>query len=251
MFKYIITFIVIFFSLQNLNAQVPEDVEENYGGFAWGIKSGLTVGTQKWNGTDRNPLLRYHGVLFMESIRNPNSALYGQIGYHIRGSSVQFASFVDQQTANLFRGFSEGYQFKNIVLGVGMKQKKDFRNNLKYFYGFGLRMEFTAKTNLPKLDTGNPYFGFFPFDDPATVKRLLGGFDVSGGFEMKFSEMVGGILQFTISPDFSRQYLQFPVNNVRDPFTGQNTTIPGQDIRNLSLEVSLGIKLLRKVIYVD
>ena len=97
----------------------------------------------------------------------------------------------------------------------------------------------------------NVYSLYFPIDDPNTVRHFNGGLDFIGGFEMKFSDTIGGILQFTLSPDITKQYFSVPIPNVRDPYSGQSVTIPAQDIRNLSLEISLGLRFLRKVIYVD
>ena len=37
-------------------------------GFAFGAKGGLTVGIQQWESFQRDPLLRYHGDLFVESL---------------------------------------------------------------------------------------------------------------------------------------------------------------------------------------
>ncbi len=237
-FLYCFLFFTFFLKAQN-----------ETGGFAWGFKTGLTMATQKWNGSNRDPLLRYHGVLFIESNDSEKSALFAQIGYHIRGSATRYGPFVDPATGNTYKGFTQGYQFKNFAISVGAKQKKDFRENLKYFYSFGIRGEFSAKNNLPAPGSG--YGAYFPSNDPNTVKRFVGGFDMGGGFEMKLSELVGGIFQVTISPDLTRQYYQLPINNVRNPYTGQKETIPLQDIRNLSLELSIGLKFLRKVIYVD
>ena len=32
--------------------------------FAWGLKGGMTVGTQKWDNRSRDPLIKYHGIAF-------------------------------------------------------------------------------------------------------------------------------------------------------------------------------------------
>lgn len=240
--KKTILYLFLFLFLQNTsNAQSSS-------GFYWGVKSGMTVGTQKWNGSDRSPLLRYHGVLFVESAGNEKSSFYAQAGYHIRGSAVRYSAYQDQSGV-LRAGFTDGYQFRNVSISTGVKQKFAYKDNVKYFYGFGLRGEYTINTNLPKGD--NVYSLYFPIDDPNTVRRFNGGMDFIGGFEMKFSDLIGGVLQFTLSPDVTKQYFSVPIPNVRDPYSGQSVTIPAQDIRNLSLEISLGIRFLRKVIYED
>ena len=235
-------FILLAFLIQNTT------YAQDTGGFAWGFKGGLTVGTQKWNGTDRSPLFRYHGVVFVESASNEKSAFYAQAGYHIRGSATRFGPYFDPFTGAYRSGFTNGYQFRNASLSVGVKQKFEYKENLKYFYGFGLRGEYTINTNLEK---GANVSGYFPVDDPNTVRHFNGGFDLIGGFEMKFSETIGGIFQITLSPDVTRQYFELAKPNVTDPYTRQRITIPAQEIKNFSLEISLGLRFLRKVIYVD
>ena len=37
-------------------------------GFYFGPKAGLTIGMQNWNQSERDPLLSYHGAIFIESI---------------------------------------------------------------------------------------------------------------------------------------------------------------------------------------
>jgi hypothetical protein len=240
--KYSFVFAFLFFA----KILIAQDEEEVVGGFKWGIKGGPTIATQKWSGNERNPLFRYHGVAFIESY-GTKSSVYAQAGYHVRGSSTRYGAWQDPLTGQYYRGFSQGYQFRNTSLSVGAIQYKEFRESLRYFYGFGIRGEYNINTNLPKGD--QIFSAYFPYDDPATVKKLVGGMDISGGFEKKMGDLTDIVLQFTLSPDFTRQYFQFPIPNIRDPYTGQNTNIPQQDIRNLSLEVSLGIKFWRKVVY--
>lgn len=234
------------FSFLLLSKMLFAQNQEVVGGFKWGFKGGPTIATQKWNGNDRNPLLRYHGVVFIESY-GTKSSLYAQAGYHVRGSSTRYGAWQDPLTGKYYAGFSEGYQFRNVSLSVGANSYKKLKEDLRYFYAFGIRGEYNLNTNLPKGD--EIYSPYFPFDDPTTVKKVVAGMDISGGFEKKLSDLTEVFLQFTLSPDLTRQYFQFPLNNIRDPYTGQNVNIPQQDIRNLSLEVSLGIKFWRKVIY--
>ncbi len=69
--------------------------------------------------------------------------------------------------------------------------------------------------------------------------------------EFSFSEFIGASLEFTVNPDFSLQYRQPAIPNVRDPWSGQNTTIPERRIRNMTFELTAGFRFLRKVQYLD
>ena len=57
------------------------------GGFAFGIKGGPTIGLQQWEGFEQDPLFKYHGIAFIESISEENAfGVFAQLGYHQKGS---------------------------------------------------------------------------------------------------------------------------------------------------------------------
>ena len=62
---------------------------------------------------------------------------------------------------------------------------------------------------------------------------------------------MGGFLEISGSPDFSFQYNQGPIDNVIDPFGGPNRSIGQRQIRNFTIEISFGLRFLRKWSYVD
>lgn len=243
--KVFYIFLISFFVAQLLQAQ------EMSSGFQWGVKGGGTVANQRWGQWNTQPLFRYHGVAFVESLGSSKSSLYSSLGYHARGSAIRVLPYTDPFTGQLRRGFSRPFIFHNIALVAGAKSKREQNEDLSYYYAFGMRGEVTVKTNLQRIDTENPGQNFVSAFEPIdnNVRRLNFGFDIAGGVERKISEFTTGFLELTISPDFSRQYQQFPIQGIRDPWSGNLTTIPGQSIRNLSLELSLGLKFLRKVIY--
>src|SRR5690606_31268447 len=52
-------------------------------GYTFGFKTGPTLGFQQWNDFQRDPLLGFHGALFMESLAEDDAyCLYTQLGYH-------------------------------------------------------------------------------------------------------------------------------------------------------------------------
>lgn len=212
------------------------------GGMQWGFKLGPSMGMR--GGT--SPLFRYHGVAFIEGGGNENSSLYAAVGYHARGIAPRFTPLSLTPT---FRTVSIPSVFHNISLSFGMKKKYDYANDLKYYYLFGMRGEFTAKTNLPYLDVQNPkqqqQINNTMFSN--YVRRFNWGMDIGGGLERPFSELVTGFLEFRISPDFSFQY-RF-ANLGTTPNTGIASSVFTNGFKNLSLELSLGIRFWNKVIY--
>lgn len=209
------------------------------------------MGFQRWdNSFDRKPLFKYHASLAIETIDNKEdrSSVFAQVGYHVRGSANRFTFF--QGIGKPLLIFKEEFQFRNLVLILGAKQKFDGEAGSKYFYSIGLRGEYTLSTNLGALaGSQNPLVQiYYPFE--GAVNRWVAGAFLGGGIELPFSELVGGQLMFSVSPDFTLQYNQPPIENVIDPLNpGQRTRIPERRIRNVTLELTLSLRLLRKVIY--
>ena len=216
-------------------------------GSAFGVKGGLTIGTQKWNNFDRDPLFAWHGDVYIESLTEDNAfSLIASLGYHVRGSALRNQQFINPINGS-FTTPSQNFEFYNTSLMLGAKQKFDFQENAKIYYLFGLRGEYTLGDNLEDYQAINN--GFYPY--PSGVRKINMGLTVGGGIEMMFSELVGGFLEVAIAPDITAQYRQQEIGGVRNPYTGNTQTLPERTIRNLSFEVSLGIRLLRIVEYID
>ena len=207
----------------------------------FGVRGGAVVGTQTWNGIERDPLLAFHGGLFIEPWKEDSkSSFFGQLGYHQRGSSQ--GGFLN--VGGGVSGFS--FIFNNAVLGLGVKNRFNTYNLNKPYYMIGIRLEYTLSTNLDEYEI---YGGYFPLD-PFTNKFNYG--PMAGiGYEMRFSEFVGGFVEASINPDISMQYEQPQINNVIDPFTGNPRSLGQQTIRNITFEITVGLRLLRKVEYID
>ena len=222
---------------------------------AFGVKGGAGLGIQQWDGYERRPLLAYHAIAFIESAPEENKfAVFAQLGWHQKGSSEGGFFVTDPFTGERFRAQTRKFIFNNLSLTLGGKQKYDlslFRDS-KWYYLIGIRGDYTLGTNLDQYydpDNTNPANLFFPI--PPFVEKWNYGFTVGGGIEFPFSEFVSGLLELSVNPDLSFQYRQPEINNVRDPYTGQLRTIPSNSIRNTTLELTLGIRFLHKVIYVD
>lgn len=219
--------------------------------FAWGIKGGLLLGQQKWEGFQRDPLIKYHGDIFIESVPESNEfALFAQGGLHLKGSSIRNQRFFDL-SGNEFNPPTTEFIFRNASVVLGAKQKFDFRENGKKYYSFGLRGDYTINTNLD--DFQNRIFsapGAFPVD--AFVRKFNYGVSVGGGLEFPFNELIGMVVDLSINPDVSFQYQQPPLPNVQSPFNpSQFITLPERRIVNISVELSVGFRFLRIVEYID
>ncbi len=220
-------------------------------GTAYTIKGGLSLGVQKWNSFDQSPLFKYHGAISAESIdETAQFSLFAQIGYHLKGSALRNASF-QTINGNLFRLSTQEFIFKNLSAVLGAKRKYPLSETMKGYYLLGLRGDYTLDTNLDEYKEANEFNGGLYYPDNGFVRRWNYGVSLGGGFEFELAELVGATLEFTVNPDFSYQYRQPDIPNVRDPYTGLNRTIPERTIRNITFEISAGIRLLRIVEYID
>ncbi len=224
-------------------------------GMAFGFKGGPSIGFQKWNtGSQRDALFAYHGIAFIESLAEQDEfSIFAQAGYHVKGGAVRYNRFTYLDNSNNLREFggrTDRYEFRNLSLTIGGKQKFGL-NNFSYYYLFGLRGEFTASTNLNERADGFPVgiANYFPTDD--FVRKINYGVTVGGGFEFKFSDFIAGIVELTVNPDFSKQYFRPTIDNVYNPYTMQVSTLPEQDLSNTTIEISVGMRFIRKVEYVD
>jgi hypothetical protein len=225
-------------------------------GFAFGVKGGLTIGIQNWEGFEMDPLFKYHGIFFLESISEEDRfALYSQLGFHQKGSALRNRMVFNNINGQPFRPPAREFIFNNISLGVGAKQKFEFGGeNSKAYYLLGVRADYTADTNLDEYTRfieANPSFAIYPIDDTQFIREFNYGITVGGGIEFALSEFIGTLIEFTVNPDFSLQYEQPEIPFIQDPWTGNTRSIPQRRIRNLTFEVTAGFRFLRKVEYID
>mgnify|MGYP001226966141 CR=1 FL=1 len=222
-------------------------------GSAFGVKGGLSVGTQRGdNPYATDALFAYHGIAFIESLNEDSPfSLFAQAGYHVRGSARRNQRFINLNNGGFFNQ-SYNFEIQNLALTLGGKSRKDLgASAAQWYYMIGVRGEYTLGTNFEEYD--QIFVGGFPgfFPDEGFIRKINYGVTVGGGLEFPFAELAGGILELTVNPDFSRQYEQPPVTNVTDPFTGQPINLAQRRVINMSVELSLGIRLLHKVEYID
>lgn len=214
----------------------------------FGAKGGAAMNFQSWGdgsfsgSVNRDPLFSLNGDILIESYDEyKKGALYAQVGYHTRGSSFRFFSFNNT--------FSEqqGFKFRNIVAEVGAKKSLNMDKDLDPYFILGIRGEYTIGTNLDDyINFGSLYY---PIND--FVRKFNYGVTAGGGFEMEMSELSNVFVEFSLQPDLSFQYEQQPLFNITDPWTSQPVNIGLRQVRNLSIELKVGVKFLRKVEYID
>lgn len=222
---------------------------------AYVFHAGPTAGLQKWdNSSGREPLFQYHAALSLETINNEDNrgSFYMQLGYHVKGSATRYRFFNINNNAP-GGTFTERFKFNNFSFSLGVKQRFKESNSgmMRYFYFGGLRGDYTYSTNIDALTGSDPARKLF-YPLMGGVQRWMAGFSVGGGIEFDFSELVGCQIQLSVNPDVTPQYRQNAIPNVPDPWNpGQNITIPERRIRNTTVELSVGLRLLRKVVIVE
>lgn len=240
--KYILLLLSLFVGSQALMAQ----------SYAFGVKGGLTAGFQKWNNYDKDPLYAYHSIIFIESAPEDNQfAVFAQAGYHVKGSAIRNRNFFNPINGNIVKPPTQKFLFNNVSLTLGGKQKYNWGVNNKFYYLFGFRGDYTINTNFEEYEEINQAFNSLFYPDDAFVRKWNYGATIGGGVEFPLSDYVAVLLEFTVNPDFSRQYFQPPIENVFDPYTGQNRALREAEVRNTTFEISVGFRFLHEVEYID
>lgn len=206
--------------------------------FYFGPKGGLGINVQQWNSFQRDPLFSPFGDIFIESYDEGSpSSLYAQLGYHTRGSALRLTGFSGS--------FSNAFKFNNLVFVAGAKRILSMEKKMRPYYLVGVRAEYNLGTNLD--DFTSLQSAFYPIS--FYVNKFVYGFSAGGGFDFDIKELYGGFIEFTVNPDVAKQYDQPSIPNVISPYDGRTITIPKRDIKNLSFEITFGLRFLRKVEY--
>lgn len=227
--------------------------------YAFGIKGGATTGFQRWDNSfsSRDPLYRYHAIAFIETAEEDSPfALFAQAGYHIKGSAIRtFPTKVNTPIGfQDIPGFTIPFEFRNISLTLGAKQEIGANIGSKLYYLLGVRGDYTLNTNLDEASSNNGglFLGILPFD--GFVTKFNYGVTLGGGIQFDFSDYVATFLELTVNPDFSKQYRQPAIPNVRNPNPNSSNsliTIPERQISNTTIELTLGFRFLHKIVYLD
>ncbi len=229
--RIIVSFIfVLSLSVSGLMAQ----------GFAYGVKGGLTLGIQKWNGYERSPLPRYNASLFVESVPEERRfSIFGELGYNVKGSRVR--SFYRVPNSNEVRRFTNDTEFRNVCLVAGIRSSYIISDTgLEAYYLLGLRGDYN-------INYANDN-GFLPFMD-RDVNRFTYGFSFGGGLEIPVKELMGITLELRVSPDIRPQVF-YPANTyVTYDISNNPVPLPETKIINTTVEVTIGFRFIRVTEY--
>lgn len=218
--------------------------------YAFGVKGGPAIGFQRWGEGSRNVLWAHHIAAFIESSpEEGGGSMYAQAGYHVRGSALRFQA-INFGNGQFLGQRTDEFRFNNASLTVGFKNRV-YKGNTVLYYMFGVRGDYTLSTNLDEYSDLVQSGLYYPVDQ--FVRKFNYGVSIGGGWEFPFSEFISGIVEFSFHPDFSRQYDSPSIPNVIDPFFpgGPTRTIPDRRIVNYTAEISIGLRFLRKIIYID
>lgn len=217
--------------------------------YAFGLKAGPSAGYQRWGEGNRNVLWARHIAAFIESApEDGGGVMYGQFGYHERGSAIRFQA-VQFGSGNFLGQRTDPFRYHNLSLQLGFKNRMMQENTVLYYF-FGVRGDYTYRTNLE--DYADLVRGGLYYPTDQWVRKWNYGISVGGGWEFPFGDLVSGLIELSFHPDFSRQYDQPSIPNVIDPFfPGISRTIPDRRIVNYTAEISLGLRFLRRIIYID
>ncbi|MEP6794287.1 MAG: hypothetical protein ABJB16_08180 [Saprospiraceae bacterium] len=209
-------------------------------GSVFGFMAGPSLSNQKLNGFSKEPFLRYHALVFLESSSeiSPNS-LYARLGYHIKGSAVNVQRYFD--TDNIEHpGSSYAMEFHNLSFSIGVKQRREF--GAKHFsYGFGLRGDYNVKAK----------FGYLFAGLEGAQNKITYGVDVNGGIELPLSELVSVVFELGVSPDLAEQMFIPPQDTGYNYEDGSPVILPETKLTNVVFEARVGLRFWHKVIYTD
>jgi hypothetical protein len=242
-----------------LSGQLIEQEGEHgtdWGGYFFGIKGGLSLGSQDWASIETELRPGYHVAGFLESIPTEGTfSFWGQLGYHQRGSRISRRRAITFQ-GNQVRLPADAFVFNNISLGIGGKQVIAYTPLADLYYLIGIRGEYTVSTNLGEYDQlsatqGIAFRNNYPIDSYEFINRITYGVTAGGGAYLLLSEKIGAMVELSVQPDLGFQYNQGAIDNVINPIGGGNTSIGEQAIRNVTIELSVAFRFLRSFIYVD
>lgn len=209
--------------------------------YGYTIKGGAGIASQRWQGGSggRTPLRAYHADLGVDWESEGGNVIYGQLGYHQRGSGLRVLQFVDVN-GNILPGGTFGMRFHNLALEAGMK-KFFLKGQTKAYYGLGVRVEYTMDSEFEFL--------FLQYKD--FVQKFNYGFSVRVGTEFKLGKLVMGGVEAQVAPDISRQIWVPSGIRVIDPRTNMVSNGTEQNVRNLCLELSVYLRFLQIIEYID
>lgn len=216
-------------------------VQTNAQGPAYIIAAGPSLSNQRVSGFQRDPFLRYHALVSVESTSeiSPN-ALYARLGYHVKGSAVNLQRFYDPINNVEYPGRSYAMEFHNLSFSLGVKQRREFGFN-HFYYGFGVRGDYNIKSKFGLLFQGLE----------GAQNKITYGVNVDVGIELPLSELISVLFEIGFSPDFAEQMFIPPQETGYQYPNGGEVIIPETRLTNMVLEARAGFRFWNKIIYTD
>jgi len=207
-------------------------------------KVGLVAGVSNFSNFQSLPLISYHASLAFEGYEEgAKNSFFGQIGIHNRGSNVRVVAPLGiSRTVDRRQNIS----LSNISGQVGLKNRISSGNSKRPYYSFGIRGEYTLSNNFESFEE---LAGFLPLEP--FINKWNYGATLAFGYEFEFSELFGGIVEASLNPDLSFQYNQQESITIVAPISGQTVNLPRRQVRNVSFEISFGLRLINKVVYIN
>jgi len=221
--RYLFILLLGFFTISSATAQTS----------GIGGKAGLTVGLQKWNSQNRQPLFQYNASFVYEKMSSDKFSYLLELGYNVKGSANR-SNYYDLQ-GNLHR-FTSRDKFNNLSIMGGAKSVLDFNlSGGDIYYLLGARVDFNVSDSVQSVANFSQYINRFTF-----------GVTVGGGIQFDISEKSRIFFELTVSPDFSQQAYVFPGSYYAN-YNGTTVLVQLQEqkVINTTIELTVGFKLLR------
>ena len=207
-------------------------------------KVGVVGGVSNFSNFQSLPLISYHASLAFEGYEEgAKNSFFGQIGIHNRGSNVRVLVPAGAITSLDRR---QNIRLSNISGQAGLKNRISSQSSKRPYYSFGLRLEYTLSNNFESFEELAGILPLEPF-----INRWNYGASLAFGYEFEFSELFGGIIEASLHPDLSFQYNQQESISIIAPINGQTVTLPRRQVRNVTFEISFGLRLINKVVYIN
>lgn len=161
-------------------------------------------------------------------------------GYHVRGSTIRTRAWIDDN-GETYNPAKAAMEFNNLVLTLGAKQKFPFGVDSRAYYGLGIRGEYTLNTD---------FAGYLEYLE-GTENKFVFGVTLAGGLEIPFSRYVGGVIEVSVNPDFTKQIYLPPQDTGYTDSSGNRILLNEQNITNITFEFTVGFRFLREIIYID
>ncbi len=196
----------------------------------WGVKGGLSIGTQRWDNSQREALFSWSGDVFVENMAETGQlVIYGQLGYHNKGSAIVTNEYINPTNGITFPRRRLKNEFKNLALVLGAKSYNDLSEKMGWYYKMGLRLDYTLSAALLYSNV-EQYVNNFNY-----------GLSLGGGFIFPIMEGRAILFDVELNPDISRQIF-VPPGVYFNSITNEPVNLSEQRVTNTTLEITLGFR---------